>query len=121
MVARFLILCALIGITTGPAWACGILDHAEPRVGSNVSGPLSNLKLTFSEAIVPAKSSIELDEIDTGKPVESKPFVMSENDTVMSLTTLQPLPPGKYKVHWRVEWKDCGSITDSRYPFMLVP
>ena len=120
MVTRFLALCVLLGIAT-PAMACGILDHADPRVGSNVSGPVSNLTLTFSEAIIPAKSSIELTEIDNGKPVESKPFTMSEDDTVMSLATLQPLPPGKYKVHWRVVWRDCGSVTDNRYPFMVAP
>ena len=120
MVARTLVLAMLLG-TASPVWACGVLDHADPKVGSNVAGPVSNLSLTFSEAIIPSKSSIELDLIETNKPVESKAFVMSQNDTVMSLATLEPLPPGKYKVHWRVVWKDCGSVTDNRYPFMVVP
>ena len=98
----------------------GILDHADPKVGSNTTGQLSSIRLTFSEAIVPGKSSIELDD-DTGNPVESHPFSMTLDDTVMSLATMQPLHPGPYKVHWRVQWKDCGSITDGHYAFMLAP
>lgn len=120
MVERFLTLCLLLGITASPVWACGVLDHADPKVGGNAKGPIGNIHLTFSEAIVPAKSSIELDD-ELGKPVESKPFTVSENDTVMSLSSLQPMAAGAYKVHWRVQWKDCGSIMDGHYGFMVTP
>ena len=119
MVMRRILLCVAIACAASPTWACGVLDHADPKVGSNVTGALSSITLTFSEAIVPSKSSVELDD-PNGKPVESNPFTMS-SESVMKLTSLQPLAPGPYKVHWRVEWKDCGSITDGHYDFMLAP
>ena len=120
MVARFITLCLLLGFTAGPVWACGILAKASPKVGSTVAAPVTTIRLTFSEAILPEKSSIALVDAEEN-PVETKTFQIAQNDSVMLLPMAAPLAAGRYKVHWQVLWKDCGSATEGNYGFSVTP
>ncbi len=120
MVARTLVVLLLLGIAASPAGACGILERADPKVGSQTHGPLTRIRLTFSEAIVPSASNITLAD-DAGAAVKAKDFSLSSGDAVITLPLTAPLPPGHYNVHWQALWKDCGSQTEGHYGFTVVP
>ena len=120
MVARIAFLLCLIAATASPVWACGILQHADPKVGSTVSMAPSQITLTFSQSVIPAESTVTLTDT-TGKTLPLAKPIPSSDDTVLSLKTATPLPPGKYKVHWNILWKDCGSQTQGSYSFTIQP
>lgn len=95
--------CAALGLlAAAPAtFAHAFLDHADPRVGSEVDRAPSRVTLWFSQALEPAFSSVKVldasgKEVDRGggKPDPSDPAVMR--------VAVPPLAPGKYRVVWRV-------------------
>ncbi len=55
------------------AWAHAFLDRASPPVGSEVSGSPSSLTLTYTEAVEPLFSSVQISgpggaPVNDGKP-----------------------------------------------------
>ncbi len=108
--------CSLL--MASPAFACGIMEKADPKVGSMVESA-DHVTLTFSQVIVPASSNIRIINAAGNVVMAVKP-VGSDGDTVLTLKTSQPLAPGKYKVSWNVLWKDCGSISPGTYKFTVT-
>ena len=115
----------LLLFAAGPALACPVLEQASPRVGHTVSGPIPEVSLRFSGAVIPDSSTLEVDNeqgvaVSTGKPYGDK-----NDETVIAVKIKNPhLPPGKYKVLWKVMC-DCGdgehSIMPSSYKFTVDP
>jgi methionine-rich copper-binding protein CopC len=119
MVIHRLAFCITL-IAAGPSWACGILEHAEPKVGSVANGSPTRITLTFSQALVPAESHIVLEDSNNRQTPLGKASV-GEEDTVLSQAPSAPLPPGTYKVIWYASWKDCQSQTQGSYKFTVEP
>jgi len=118
MVKPFFAGCCAI-LLASSALACGVMEKADPRVGSTVASA-ERVTLMFSETIVPDSSGVKVtgaggDEVKTDAPVSSK------GDTVLSLKPLHPLASGTYKVTWSVLWKDCDSQTQGSYKFTVAP
>jgi methionine-rich copper-binding protein CopC len=119
MVARFALgLC--VALAASPVWACGVLLSADPKVGSARGDLVDHISATFSEAVIPAASSMELLDaqgraVSTGKPA------VSHEDSVLSITLAHPLPPGHYRVRWNLRWKDCDAQMTGGYPFTVAP
>jgi methionine-rich copper-binding protein CopC len=101
MTMRILILAAatvLAAIASSAAFAHAFLDHAEPRVGSTVATAPHELVLAYTQNLETAFSSVEVSDskgarVDTGKP--------SISGSTMRVG-LKQLPPGTYRVRWRV-------------------
>jgi copper resistance protein C len=101
MIMRLLIPASAIVLATlasSAAFAHAFLDHAEPRVGSTVASAPRELVLVYSQKLEPAFSSVEVSDskgarVDLGKPTISESTMQ---------VGLKPLPPGTYKVRWRV-------------------
>jgi hypothetical protein len=79
------------------AHAHAFLDHANPRVGSTVRSAPREVTLWFTQKLEPAFSSAQVRDasgarVDQGARVEGMQLHVS----------VKPLPPGTYKVHWRV-------------------
>ena len=80
------------------AFAHAFLDHAEPRVGSTVPTAPRELVLVYSQNLEPAFSSVEVSDTKGARVDLGKPKI---NASTMQVG-LKPLPPGTYKVRWRV-------------------
>ena len=81
-----------------PAFAHAYLDHASPRVGNSVAQSPREVVLWFSEKIEPAFSSIEVRN-EQGATMSSGKATGGGTQLRVPVKTL---PPGTYKVLWRV-------------------
>ena len=91
-----LILCAAATL----AQAHAMLDHASPKVGSTVNPPPKEIVLWFTEKLEPGFSTIEVRN-EQGAVVQTAKASVSGDGTQLSVP-LKSLPPGRYKVNWRV-------------------
>jgi methionine-rich copper-binding protein CopC len=82
-------------------FAHAFLDHADPKVGSEVDAAPSEVKIYFTEEIEPAFSSIQVLD-PNGKQIDKKDFHLDPKDKKLAIVSLPPLSAGKYKVVWQV-------------------
>lgn len=107
-------MCA-VAAWTAAAHAHAFLDHARPAVGSSVSGSPAAVELWFTEALEPAFSTIQVTSAagervdDGGARVEAMRLSVA----------LKPLPPGRYKVVWRVVSVDTH-VTNGTFSFEVT-
>jgi methionine-rich copper-binding protein CopC len=85
------------------ARAPGALAHAElvtaaPADGATVAGPPTEIVLTFSQALDPARSSIRL--VDAANQVLADDATLGPGTKTMRLPVPADLAPGAYTVRW---------------------
>ena|SRR5215469_7247912 len=102
-----------------PAVAHAFLDHAAPRVGSTVSPPPSELTLSFTQELEPAFSTVEVVD-ESGTKVDKGDVQVDPHDGALLRVSLNPLPPGTYKVIWRVVSVDTHP-TEGDFTFQVAP
>lgn len=83
------------------ASAHAFLDHAEPRVGSEVSKSPDQVKLWFTQQPEHAFSKIQVFNAD-GKEIDKNDTRTDPDDAKVLIVGLPTLPPGTYKVVWHV-------------------
>ena len=83
------------------AFAHARLDHASPAVGSTVTQPPTEISLWFTEALEAKFSTIEVQDAQ-GRPMQAGPATLARDNTAQLRVPLKTLPPGTYKVIWRV-------------------
>jgi methionine-rich copper-binding protein CopC len=81
------------------------LDHAEPKVGSEIGKAPSEVKVWFSEEIEPAFSKLVVED-STGKQIDKGDTHVDSNDSKLLIVSLPALGPGEFKVTWNVVAKD---------------
>lgn len=81
--------------------AHAFLDRAEPRVGSTLRAPPSEVRLWFTESLEAAFSSVRVLDAN-GRRVDKDDGRVDTSNLALLRTSLVPLPPGTYKVVWRV-------------------
>ena len=90
-------LALLVIVGAAPAHSHAYLDRANPRVGSTVSSAPREVTLWFSQKLEPSFSSAQVTDasgarVDQGARVDGTQIHVS----------VKSLPPGSYKVHWKV-------------------
>ncbi|MGB8748636.1 MAG: copper homeostasis periplasmic binding protein CopC [Pseudolabrys sp.] len=85
----------------GPAFAHAHLDRAAPAVGSTVTPAPKEVVLWFTNQLEPAFSSIEVRD-EKGASVQAGKAVVDRSGRTRMSVPLKALPPGAYKVMWRV-------------------
>jgi methionine-rich copper-binding protein CopC len=98
-IARLTIIAILLTATSARAHA--FLDHAEPAVGSTVDNPVTEIKIWFTEKLEPAFSQMQVLD-HHGKPVTQNRAAVDSSDPSLLSLSVPPLPPGVYKVVWKV-------------------
>ena len=91
---------AFLFAAIGPAFAHAHLDHASPAVGSTVAQAPKEVVLWFTNELEPAFSSIEVRD-EKGAVMQAGKASDRGNRTQLRVP-LKSLPPGTYKVMWRV-------------------
>ncbi len=110
------VLCAAI---CSEADAHAFLDHARPPVGATVRASPSEVRLTFSEDLEPAFSTITvLDK--SGRQVDKQDKQLDARDHTVLKVSLPQLPPGTYRVLWRVLSVD-AHVTEGDFTFDIAP
>jgi methionine-rich copper-binding protein CopC len=100
--------------------AHAFLVRAEPRVGSKVNKTPIEVRVWFSETVQASVSSIEVFDV-TGKQVDKKDTHSDRaNRAILCVSLIRALPPGSYKVIWRVTSMDTH-VTDGDFHFQIVP
>lgn len=100
---RLLILLAIlfIGLTPLPIWAHAFVEHAEPRVGHQVSTSPSVVRLWFDQELVGGRIRIEN---AAGQEIVSSPDCLSLHDKyLLEIVIPQPLPDGDYHVYYEAD------------------
>lgn len=94
-----------------------MLQRAEPRVESTLKRPPEEVRLYFSERIEPGYSSARVLN-DRGQQVDRLDSRVDRANPVLLRVTLPPLPPGIYRVLWRVLSID-ADVTEGDYAFRI--
>ncbi len=110
---------ALVALTAASAAAHAFLDHAEPRVGGTVKSAPGEITLWFTGAIEPAYSRVEVRDA-AGKRVDRNDVSVDPQTRAVMRVSVEPLPPGRYKVVWRVLSIDTH-VTDGDFTFKVAP
>ncbi|MDE2487245.1 MAG: copper resistance protein CopC [Alphaproteobacteria bacterium] len=105
MLRPMLLALAVSALAAGEASAHARLIHADPRVGSTVAAP-GQLRLFFSETVLPAKSSVAL--LGPGaRAVPLGPLTLDAKDPrIVVVGVPERLAPGAYKVQWGMTTAD---------------
>lgn len=122
MTSRTLALTAALAMLFGGATAAlahARLTHASPAVGSTVKGSPPEIRLTLSEELEVAFSTIRVVD-DQGQQVDNGDKALDPADHKILKITLRPLAPGSYKVIWRVLSVDTH-VTEGDYKFRVAP
>jgi methionine-rich copper-binding protein CopC len=108
----------LVGCATA-AFAHARLERASPAVGSTVKGSPPEIRLTLSEELEVAFSTIRVVD-DKGQQVDNGDKALDPANRKILKVTLRSLPPGTYQVIWRVLSVDTH-VTEGDYKFRVAP
>lgn len=109
---------ALLGFMPG-AHAHAFLDHARPAVGSTVHGSPAEVELWFTQELEPAFSTVRvLDQ--NGRQVDKGDKKVDRGDKTLLRVSVPQLPPGNYRVIWRVLSVD-AHVTEGDFTFNVAP
>jgi copper resistance protein C len=95
------------------AHAHAFLDHASPRVGSAVRAAPREVTLWFTQKLEPSFSSAQVRD-SSGARVDQG----AHADGMVLHVPVKSLPPGTYKVHWRVLSVDTHT-TEGNFSFRV--
>jgi methionine-rich copper-binding protein CopC len=102
----------------GAAWGHAFLERADPRAGSTVKSPPSQVRVWFSEALEPAFSTLEVVS-QAGDRVDRGPANVDSASPALLQVPLKPLGPGTYRVKWRVLSVDTH-VTEGDFTFRVT-
>lgn len=99
--------------------AHAFLERADPRVGSTVRTPPAQVRLWFTESLEPAFSSVQVVN-DAGQRMDNGDSQVDPSNLATLRVSLPSLPPGTYKVIWRVLSVD-SHVTQGDFTFRIAP
>jgi methionine-rich copper-binding protein CopC len=108
-----------IAVLSGAASASAhaFLDHASPLVGSTVTSSPSEVRMWFTQALEPRFTAAQL-RSGAGAVVASGG--VDPADPKQMVIQVHGLPPGKYKVFWKVLSVDTHR-TEGSFGFEVKP
>ena len=108
---------AACALTATVAAGHAVLQRAEPRVESTLKRAPDEIKLYFTERLEPAYSSVRVVN-DQNVQVDRRDSRIDRSNPALLRATLPPLPPGTYKVIWRVLSID-ADVTEGGFTFRI--
>jgi copper resistance protein C len=121
---NYLYACSLAAVLSlagaGAAFAHADLASADPAAGATVATAPTAISITFTEAVEPKFSSIEVLDAAGTRVDEGKAQTAPGNEKLLSVG-LKPLAPGTYKVIWHATAADDSHKTKGNYAFTVKP
>lgn len=113
------VVAAVLALSAAAVYAHAFLERAAPAVGSTVHGAPSEVKLWFTQRLEPAFSTVRV--LDAGgAQVDAKDKRVDAGDATLLRVSLPRVPPGKYRVVWRVLSVDTHA-SEGDYTFEVAP
>jgi methionine-rich copper-binding protein CopC len=112
------LLCAL-AVVPASAIAHAFLDRADPRAGVTIKMAPQHVRLWFTGALEGAYSRVQVLD-DAGRRVDLGDSTLEAESRNVMRVSLPTLPPGRYKVRWRVLAVD-SHITEGAFTFRVAP
>jgi methionine-rich copper-binding protein CopC len=116
----FAAILALAAVAGGaPASAHALLEQASPKAGVRLAAAPKEVRLTFSEPIEPAFSTL----VVSGPPGfggAAPAKVAGADHRSLAAPLKAPLPAGRYQVSWRVVSTD-SHVTQGGFHFEVAP
>jgi copper resistance protein C len=116
---RWLMTTAAASAISLSALAHAFLDQAAPPVGATVATPPKEIRLTFSEAVEPRFSGIEVATSD-GQAIATGPAIRDPADDKKLVLAIPLFASGRYRVRWHVVSVDTHR-TEGEYTFTVGP
>ena len=113
-----LVAAALLTLASG-AFAHAFPDRAAPAVGSTVRTAPPVVSIWFTQDLEPAFSTIKVLDAK-GNVVASSTNAVDATDRTLLRVPVPPLPPGTYRVVWRVLSID-SHVTEGDFTFAVAP
>ena len=104
----------------GSALAHADLASADPAADSTVKTVPAAISITFTEAVEPKFSSIDVVDTKGKRFDDGKAQTAPDNGKRLSVG-LKPLAPGTYKVIWHAMSADDSHMTKGSYEFTVQP
>src|SRR5262249_54018900 len=101
----------------GAASAHARLITGSPKAGATVAAP-KELKLTYSEGIVPSASSVAVADAKGARVATGQLALDPKNKRVVMVPVTGKLSPGLYKVDWSMKTED-GHTTSGDFGFTV--
>ena len=92
-------------------------DHADPKVGSTVAAPPSQVRIWFDSDLEPAFSTISVHGPGDAPVNDGHGHVDASNPKLLAVE-IPRLAPGNYRVIWSVVARD-GHRTEGDYTFTV--
>ena len=110
----------LVGVALSTAvMAHAMLDRSTPPVGSSIKVAPGRVELWFTEPLEPAFSTVKV--VDAGdRQVDARDAAVDKGDGKHLSVSIAPLPPGRYRVLWRVVSVDTHA-TEGDFTFHVSP
>jgi copper resistance protein C len=111
-----------MGLVLGVAAAAGahaFLERADPRVGSTIRTPPTEVRLWFTERLEAAFSTVTVTNA-AGQAVDTGDGRVDPAAPKQLRVSLPPLPAGTYTVLWRVLSVDTH-VTEGTFHFTVAP
>ena len=115
--SRALLVLALLAVGSAAA-AHGVLERTEPRGGSTLRTAPAQVRLQFTGAIEPAYSQVRVLD-GGGRRVDLGDSRVDPANRALLRVSLPALPPGRYKVAWRVLSVD-SHVTEGDFTFRVA-
>jgi methionine-rich copper-binding protein CopC len=118
MIAAVIVIAAILADRA--AFAHPELRSAEPAAGAAGATSPKQIKITFTEALIPQFSGAEVKD-QAGKTIATgKATVDPANRKQLVVPVSEPLPPGDYTVEWHAVSEDTHRVKGS-YSFSVAP
>ena len=104
--------------SAAPAWAHAEVTSTSPQAGSTVHGTLTQVSVTFSEAVILVPHAMRV-TTDRAIPVNLETARLSNGRTVLSARVQDRLAAGSYVVAWRIQADD-GHLESSTFTFAVA-
>jgi methionine-rich copper-binding protein CopC len=103
-----------------PGFAHPELQSAEPAAGAAAAASPKQIRITFTEAVIPQFSGAEVKD-QAGKTIATgKATVDPANRKQLVVPVNELLPPGDYNVEWHAVSDDTHRVKGS-YSFSVAP
>jgi|SRR5881392_3668471 len=109
----------LSGAAVAHAYAHAFIDHTEPMVGGKVKQMPNEVRIWFTEPIEATASTIKVFNA-RGKRIDKKNVHTNSKNSALLEVSLPSIPPGTYKVLWRVVSVD-SHATQGDFTFQFLP
>ena len=116
---RVLALLILMAVAPAVAVAHAVLDRTEPRAGGKVKAAPAQVKLWFTGALEPSYSRVQVLDA-AGKRRDVGDGGVDEANHALLRVSVPALPPGSYRVVWRVLSVD-SHVTEGQFSFSVEP